>query len=105
MRKLLGAGLLLALLLPSTIDSREYKIRESKLTGKPAPASQGMLKCEDAKVRYDPFDEAYAKRIVLRSVSDSENPPAAARKEYSPERNRWMAAIEPDTSKPGPWDK
>ena len=53
---------------------------------------------------YTPFDEMYSKRIILKSVTDSEDPPQNAPKEYSPERNMWKAVVDPDTSKPGPWN-
>src|SRR5579871_6806057 len=99
MSRLLGAGLL-ALVLSAAISPHEYKKPD-----RPAPSLQSLLKCEDAKVRYAPFDEAYSKRMVLKSVSDSENPPAGSKKEYSPERNMWLVAVEPDTTKPGPWSK
>lgn len=46
----------------------------------------------------------YAKRIVLVDVSKSENPPQTSSKEYSPERDMWEVTVEPDTSKPGPWN-
>jgi hypothetical protein len=63
-----------------------------------------VLKCEDAKVLFSPFDEAYSKRIILKDLSNSENPPSNAQREYSPERDMWKVIIEPDTSKPGPWN-
>ena len=100
--RLLNAGLLLLLLLPSRIDPHERRNPEPE---RQRPSSQGLLKCADAKVRYAPFDEAYSKRMVLKSVSDAENPPAGSKKDYSPERNMWLVAVEPDTTKPGPWSK
>jgi hypothetical protein len=53
---------------------------------------------------YSAFDQDYSKRILLRSVTDSEDPPPSVRKVYSPERNRWQAEVESDTTKPGPWN-
>jgi hypothetical protein len=95
---LLNVGLLFLLVLPPTIDSHKQTKPE-----KAAASSQHLLKCEDAKVRYAPFDEAYSKRMVLKSVTDSEDPPQSVPKEYSPERNMWQAEVDPDTTKPGPW--
>ena len=55
-----------------------------------ATPSQRLLKCDDARVVYTPFDKTYSNRIVFKSVTDSENPPQNVRKEYLPERNMWM---------------
>ena len=98
MFKPLTICLAVLLFLPVTMDSREAKRERSSIR------PQGFPKCADAKVQYTPFDAAYSKRIIFKSVSGSENPPASARKEYSPDRSMWMAALEPDTSKPGPWN-
>lgn len=66
-----------------------------------APA---LLKCDQQKVVYSPFDEAYSKRIVWLDVSNSENPPAGVKKEYAPQHTKWSVTIEPDRTKPGPWN-
>jgi hypothetical protein len=99
MFRLVSAVLMLLFLLPPHAGrEKEKRPDESVLRG------QGVLKCEDASVVYSPFDETYAKRILLKDVSDSEDPPQNAAKEYSPERDMWMVMVEPDTSKPGPWN-
>jgi hypothetical protein len=66
------------------------------------PDSASLQKCDQQRVLYRPFDEAYSKRIVWQSVCNSENPPARVKKEYSPERTKWSVTVDPDTTKPGP---
>jgi hypothetical protein len=68
------------------------------------PDSASLQKCDQQRVLYRPFDEAYSKRIVWQSVSNSENPPARVKNEYSPERTKWSVTVDPDTTKPGPWN-
>src|SRR5579859_4818002 len=105
MFKPFNVAMLLAMLLPSTIDLHDYRVEEYRKPERASPQPQGLLKCEDAKVQYAPFDKAYAKRIIFRAVSDTENPPLSIEKEYSPESNMWQVAVDPDTTKPGPWSK
>src|SRR5258708_6202529 len=93
MYKPLQAGLALLLVLQPRMNSQKDKL-----------PSQHLLKCDDARVVYSPFDKTYSKRIIFKSVTDTEDPPQNARKEYSPGRKMWMAAVEPDTSKPGLWN-
>ena len=95
----LRAGLVFLLILQPTVNPQK-----EKETGKPPLPAERILKCDDARVRYTPFEKSYSKRIIFKSVTDTEDPPQNARKEYSPERNRWMAVVEPDTSKAGPWN-
>jgi hypothetical protein len=95
-RPLSAALMLLFILPPHAGRKKEKGPDESTRSG------QGVVKCEDARVLYSPFDETYAKRILLKDVSDSEDAPQNATKEYSPERDTWKVTIEPDTSKPGP---
>ena len=80
-RPVSAALVLLFLLPPKAGREKEKRPDESALPG------QGVLKCEDARVVYSPFDETYAKRILLKDVSDSEDPPQNAPKEYSSERD------------------
>ena len=97
--KPLKAGLVILLILQPRVSSQKDKQLEIS-----SSSTQRLLKCDDARVVYTPFDKTYSKRIIFKSVTDTEDPPQNARKEYSPERNMWMAAVEPDTSKPGPWN-
>ena len=97
MRKPFRAGLVLLLALQPRASSQKDKLPEFLAT-----PSQRLLKCDDARVVYTPLDKTYSKRIIFKSVSDTEDPPQNARKEYSPERNMWMAVVETDISKPGP---
>jgi hypothetical protein len=62
-----------------------------------------LLKCDQQKVVYTRFDEAYSKRIVWQSLSSSEHPPVGAMKEYSPQHTKWSVTVEPDRMKLGPW--
>ncbi len=66
-------------------------------------AVQRLPKCEAAKVQYSPFNPSYSNRIVLQSVTDTENAPANAAKQYSPQHTMWLARVQADYSKPGPW--
>jgi hypothetical protein len=70
----------------------------------PRGERQIVLKCDQQKVVYSRFDEAYSRRIVWQDVSNSENPPANAEKEYPPQHTKWSVAIEPDRTKPGSWN-
>jgi hypothetical protein len=97
MYKPFQTGLLLLLVLRPRVTSR--KVTPVEMSTSPP---QRLLKCDDARVVYTPLDKAYSQRIIFKSVSDSENPPENARKEYSPQRNMWMAVAEADISKPGP---
>jgi hypothetical protein len=69
----------------------------------PAASAQGPLKCSNLEVRYSPFDATYSNRIVLKSVTTAENPPQSAAKQYSPQHTMWLAKVDADTMKPGPW--
>jgi hypothetical protein len=89
---------LLFLVQPKLAEERENPPSE------PVPQNQSVMKCEDAKVKYSPFQEAYAKNILWNKLSSTEKPPAVASKEYSPERDSWKIAVEPDFSKPGPFN-
>ena len=64
---------------------------------------QGPLKCSDVKIRYSSFDATYSQRILLKSVTDSGNPPQTAAKQYSPQHTMWQARVDPDTMRTGPW--
>jgi hypothetical protein len=77
--------------------------RPKSQQGNPSPShrSQDSSKCDQQKVAYSRFDHTYSKRIIWQSVTHSENPPAGIQKEYSPERTKWRANVEPDTSKQG----
>jgi hypothetical protein len=97
MYKPIQTGLLLLFVLQPRVSPQ--KDRPPAVSASPA---QRLLKCENAKVVYTPFDKTYFKRIIFKSVSDTEDPLQNARKEYSPQRNMWMAVVEPDTSKAGP---
>jgi hypothetical protein len=96
MYKPIRAGLVLLLVLQPGMSSQK-----DIQTGKSVFAAQRLLKCEDARVMYTPIDETYSKRIIFKSVSESEDPPQNVPKDYSPERNMWKAVVTPDTSKPG----
>jgi hypothetical protein len=78
---------------------------QTQQAGSPARRdAQIVLKCDQQKVVYSRFDEAYARRIIWQDVSHSEHPPADVKKEYSPQHTKWSVTIEPDRMKPGPWN-
>jgi hypothetical protein len=97
MYKPIQTGLLLLFVLHPRVESQ----KDRPLEGSPSTA-QRLLKCDDARVVYTPFDKIYSRRIIFKSVSDTEDPPQNARKEYSPQRNMWMAVVEAAISKSGP---
>jgi hypothetical protein len=70
----------------------------------PRIQSQHLPKCGDQKVVYSAFDDSYGKRIVWHSGKNIEGPPTGLARQYSPQRTKWIAIVEPDTSKPGPWN-
>jgi hypothetical protein len=76
-------------------------------TQQTAPASRAadttLPKCDQRKIQYSRFDEAYSIRVVWQDVSKSENPPSALKKDRSPQGIRWSVTVEPDRTKAGPW--
>lgn len=79
-------------------------VQSQHAASSPPRAEQVLLKCDQQKVVYSHFDEAYAPRIVWQDVSDSEDPPADVKKQYSPQHTKWTVTIEPDRTKAGPWN-
>jgi hypothetical protein len=99
MFRLFSVGLVLLLISPTNLSSA----REIRLRSLPS-LRQNIQKCGDQKVGYSAFDPFYSKRIVFVSVTDSDDHPETAHKEYSPNKDMWRAVVDPDTSKPGPWN-
>ena len=98
MVKMMGFGLVAFLFLQGTGRP------QSQQTAPPDNQPRRLARCDQEKVLYSPFDVTYSKRIVWQRVTQTENPPVGPKKQYSPERTKWSVTVEPDTTKPGPWN-
>jgi hypothetical protein len=71
----------------------------------PTPVPITPPVCEDRLVRYGPLGELWRDRIVIeRQLAPPRPPVPGADRGTSPQGTRWLVAVEPDFTRPGPWD-
>ncbi len=70
----------------------------------PTPFPVNSPVCEDRLVSYAPLGEHARARISIARQSAAPRPPAGAgSRQPSPQGTRWLIAVEPDFTRPGPW--
>lgn len=72
---------------------------------RPAAPSQPVTPaaCEDRLVAYSPLGEYARARIGLERTPRAAAPAGVGERRDSPQGTRWLVAVEPDFTRPGPW--
>jgi len=73
--------------------------------GRPAAPSPPVTPavCEDRLVAYSALGEHARTRIGLERTPQAAAPVGAGERRDSPQGTRWLVAVEPDYTRPGPW--
>ena len=71
----------------------------------PTPFPVNPPVCEDRMVAYAPLGDHSRAHIALERGSAATRPPiGAGERQASPQGTRWLIVVEPDFTRPGPWD-
>ena len=65
--------------------------------------AQELPSCSDETVIYSAFDENFAAKMAVQPGPAQASTLIMGKKQFSPQKSRWMIVSNPDYMKPGPW--